>query len=623
MVRHYERKKPPPSYSQDDLKQALAAIGRGEVTVYKASKIFKIPKPTLYNHITERRGVKSSTSGRAPVFSKEVEEKMAHCIKTMNKWGFGLSKREFLEVVGEFVNSNKLKTPFKDGLPGDDFYQGFSRRHNLSLQKPQAVEVKRKKAVDPFIMDQYFNFLKTITDGLPPSQIYNVDETSFCSDPQRAKVVGEKNTPSHRATSGPGRENTTVLIGGSAAGEKLPPLVIFKGKNIWDSWVASENEGFPGIGFRKGGIFPFNDAVIPDDKFLPEALQRWKALKAAEARPDGESPATAIHNNRTHQLNQNLDDFPSSTAVKIPQPGEGCSSVEPPSQSLGSSSNSATPIEISQPTEGSSLLTPPIPSVGLGPVGGRTFEELLLQQVKQMPLSKLGRKKVCPGAEVITSQEAIERRVEEGNNKKKSAPKKRKMEESREHDVASTSSTLGEDTAELPKGQLMNKKGMKTKPRRNQMKKKGEKQKKDIKKKKKDGKLESTDDEESDNYDSEMNTSDSEDYDFEKETQEVEEEEDFVLSIQKQLPSTGDWVLVKFPTKKSNKIYIGQVAGVDPCLEVKFARKKGNNSVFYWPAVEDRSIVRQDEILKFLPSPAVDKRGRFSFGLTFDGFKIE
>ena len=36
-----------------------------------------------------------------------------------------------------------------------------------------------------------------------------------------------------------------MLIGGNAVGEKLLPLVVFKGKNVWDSWVTKDE--FPGM----------------------------------------------------------------------------------------------------------------------------------------------------------------------------------------------------------------------------------------------------------------------------------------------------------------------------------------------------------------------------------------
>jgi hypothetical protein len=40
----------------------------------------------------------------------------------MEKWGFGLSKKEVLETIGRYVNENKIPTPFRGAVPGDDFF---------------------------------------------------------------------------------------------------------------------------------------------------------------------------------------------------------------------------------------------------------------------------------------------------------------------------------------------------------------------------------------------------------------------------------------------------------------------------------------------------------------------
>lgn len=39
----------------------------------------------------------------------------------MEKWGLGLCRKEVLNIVGEFVKRNNLKTPFKNGIPGEDW----------------------------------------------------------------------------------------------------------------------------------------------------------------------------------------------------------------------------------------------------------------------------------------------------------------------------------------------------------------------------------------------------------------------------------------------------------------------------------------------------------------------
>ncbi|CAI6358102.1 unnamed protein product [Macrosiphum euphorbiae] len=41
------------------------------------------------------------------------------------------------------------------------------------------------------------------------------------------------------------REKTSVLMSCNASGEKGPPLIIFKGKSVWDKWVG-EKSNFPG-----------------------------------------------------------------------------------------------------------------------------------------------------------------------------------------------------------------------------------------------------------------------------------------------------------------------------------------------------------------------------------------
>jgi len=39
-----------------------------------------------------------------------------------------------------------------------------------------------------------------------------------------------------------GRVNITVLFAASAHGNKLPPLIVFKGKNMWDRWVQLDGD---------------------------------------------------------------------------------------------------------------------------------------------------------------------------------------------------------------------------------------------------------------------------------------------------------------------------------------------------------------------------------------------
>lgn len=246
----YQRKSNRGSYSKEVLKEAVQNVENGTMSCYKASKIYQIPRMTIMDHVKKRR-VKSTTLGRNTALSPEIVYNLATSLHLMEKYGFGLSRKEVLQMVGDFINQNELTTPFKNGIPGKDWFLAFKKRHGLSIKKPQAVEYARKRAADPFIIYPYFELLeKTMADlnlKFKPSSIWNLDETSFSKDPAKTKIVGGKGHAATRVISTAGRDNTTVLLGASASGEKTPPLIVFKGKNVWDTWTSSE--AYPGTSY--------------------------------------------------------------------------------------------------------------------------------------------------------------------------------------------------------------------------------------------------------------------------------------------------------------------------------------------------------------------------------------
>lgn len=248
MVRKYVRKSDrTKNYTKDDLISAIREIEGGLMTLHGAAKRYKIPKSTLHDHFKGTHGLKSQTLGRDLAISLEHERALANGLKTLEKWGFGLSRKEVLFIVAEYVTKNNLKTPFKNNMPGADWFINFKQRHKLSIKKPQAVEYSRKKMTDPFVVNEYFNLLETVLNDLElhdlPQQIWNLDETSLSMDPYKTKVVGARGAACSRVTSGPGRENITILSAVNAVGDKAPPLIVFKGKNVWDQWMADPDGG--------------------------------------------------------------------------------------------------------------------------------------------------------------------------------------------------------------------------------------------------------------------------------------------------------------------------------------------------------------------------------------------
>lgn len=237
------------------LKQAIQRVETGQMTVFKASKEFGIPRSTLILKLKGWKGRVPRTSTMKPDEEQNFNNKTAlsfhqelylvKILKTMNSWGIGLSKEDVKDAVRDFVAKNNITTPFKNQRPGDDWWYGFKTRHNLSLKKPERLEGSRaRQADDPFIIYDFYDKLQAVLTehniSDKPDRIWNADETGICSDPGSTRIVCK--------TGGSGRNMTTVLACVNAKGEFLPPAIVHKGKRLWNSMLGG-SESFPNTSY--------------------------------------------------------------------------------------------------------------------------------------------------------------------------------------------------------------------------------------------------------------------------------------------------------------------------------------------------------------------------------------
>jgi hypothetical protein len=110
-------------------------------------------------------------------------------------------------------------------------------------------------------------------------------------------------------------------------------------------------------------------------------------------------------------------------------------------------------------------------------------------------------------------------------------------------------------------------------------------------------------------------TSDEADGEFDK-----DEMDDLVGTVK-----TGDYVVVKFATKKTVKHFVGLVLTADD-MEVQVTYFKRNGKHFQPPEAEDVSFVPMDDVVMKLPQPqfigAASRAGtKLSFGVDFTHFQ--
>ena len=99
-------------------------------------------------------------------------------------------------------------------------------------------------AINPETMKQYFDLLeKTLKDHdllTSPFQIYTVDETGIPLDPKAPNIVTKKGVKKVRYRSSGRKGQITVVGCGNAAGQVIPPMVIFDAKNLNHAWTSNE-----------------------------------------------------------------------------------------------------------------------------------------------------------------------------------------------------------------------------------------------------------------------------------------------------------------------------------------------------------------------------------------------
>ncbi len=162
--------------------------------------------------------------------------------------GFGLTREMVSNVVMDYLNDEGRPNPFPHSKPGNDWWLEFMRRWpSLKERKPQHLQVNRATALSEGAVNAWFSKVSQVLEDaglgdLPPDELgkrmWNCDETAFATDVASKKILakrGDKHV--HETGGGSGREYITVLGCGSGNGERLPPYVVYKGKNLWSSWI--------------------------------------------------------------------------------------------------------------------------------------------------------------------------------------------------------------------------------------------------------------------------------------------------------------------------------------------------------------------------------------------------
>ena len=106
---------------------------------------------------------------------------------------------------------------------------------------------RARSVVSSEMVEEFFEEVKKAFEAFPgevkKENIFNYDETNFTNDPGKMMVFvrrGRRRVENVRDTS---KQAFSVMWCGSAAGELLPPMIVYKAKHVYEGWTQNGPAG--------------------------------------------------------------------------------------------------------------------------------------------------------------------------------------------------------------------------------------------------------------------------------------------------------------------------------------------------------------------------------------------
>lgn len=315
-------KKKEKKYTCSKLNCAINSVRNESISIRSAAKQWNIPRTTLRSHVRSKNPIQSV--GRPLALNQNTEKSLVAVLALAAEWGFPIEVNDVRYLVQDYLNSNQiLLNRFKDNLPGPRWTTNFIKRYSeeLTARKPQYVKRSRAK-VSESIISSYFDNLSVNLEGIPPSQIINFDETACTDDPARNKVICRRTLKHADKVIDSSKSSTSVMFACAANGVLLPPYVVYKSRNLYESWCqggpngtrynCSQSGWFESSTFEdwfESIIVPFCNSIRVDNRpfvVIGDNVCTHLSLKVAELANANNIKFIFLPANSTH-LTQPLD----------------------------------------------------------------------------------------------------------------------------------------------------------------------------------------------------------------------------------------------------------------------------------------------------------------------------
>ncbi|XP_055634693.1 uncharacterized protein LOC129774767 isoform X2 [Toxorhynchites rutilus septentrionalis] len=255
-------------YDRSKVADALEMVRTGS-SVRQAARLYGIPNSTLREKLLGRHS--QPNPGKARVLEATEEGRIVEWLLAKIKVGFPVDTKRLVSTVAHYVRKSARPNPFKNGIPGRKWVNGFFSRHPEIPRRVLSVLPKPRTAVSEPQIRSWFHKIRehfeeeALSHVLKsPEKIFNLDGTVVRTIPTQEANSGQKLI--HAKVGNAERESYTALFCGNATGQLAPTLMIYPykfrmPKEIWQKlpkgWAAAKAESDIYCLFFKDVFYPW------------------------------------------------------------------------------------------------------------------------------------------------------------------------------------------------------------------------------------------------------------------------------------------------------------------------------------------------------------------------------
>ena len=227
-----------PTISENALQQAIDAVLAG-ASLRRASTTHGVPRRTLVRRL-EGKLPKRQAQMHHQRLSPWQEENLVDWILIQGALGVPPTHAQICLFVSRILINNGDTQPL-----GKRWMQGFfARNPQVKTLRGKSIDSRRVNGASAENIKAFFQLLSIPkVQAIKPCNRWNMDETGIMQGHRGNGLVVGKSSRKHILVKSAGsREWVTIIEAVGAEGASLPPLVIFRGKDVQQQWFPDSLE---------------------------------------------------------------------------------------------------------------------------------------------------------------------------------------------------------------------------------------------------------------------------------------------------------------------------------------------------------------------------------------------